>query len=153
MAWVHQISVSDGGVPKLPVARAMVTALGVLGDRQRNTGVHGGPERALCLYSLEVIEALRAEGHTIYPGAAGENITIAGLDWAQVVPGVRLAIGPEVVAEVSSYAGPCQQQTGWFTDGDFTRLSQKRNPGQSRVYARILEEGVVSTGDEVSLLT
>ncbi|MFQ5523578.1 MAG: MOSC domain-containing protein [Acidimicrobiia bacterium] len=153
MATVHQINLSDGGVPKLPVDRVMVTALGVLGDRQRNTQVHGGPERALCLFSLEVIEALRAEGHSIYPGAAGENITITGLDWNQVIPGVRLAIGPEVVAKVASYTAPCQQQARWFTDGDFTRLSQSRNPGRSRVYARILEEGVVSTGDEVSLLT
>jgi MOSC domain-containing protein YiiM len=153
MASVYQISVSDGGVPKTAVERAMVTALGVLGDRQRNTQIHGGPDRALCIFSLEVIEGLRSEGHTISPGAAGENITVAGLDWDQVVPGVRLAIGPEVVAEVASYTSPCTSQAQWFTDGDFTRLSQGRNPGRSRVYARVIDEGVVSTGDEVSLLT
>ena len=36
-------------------------------------------------------------------GAAGENVTIAGLDWADVRPGVRLRIG-EVLAEVWSFA-------------------------------------------------
>src|SRR6266508_2701810 len=64
---VHQISVSGGGVPKLPVPEAEITANGVSGDRQRDLRVHGGPERAVCLFSLDVIERLRAEGHPIAP--------------------------------------------------------------------------------------
>ena len=60
---VVQISVSDGGVPKQPVATAHVTAAGIVGDRQRNLKYHGGPDRALCLWSLEVIKALQQENH------------------------------------------------------------------------------------------
>ena len=59
---LHQISVSDGGLPKLPVPEARITLDGVEGDRQRNRDVHGGISRAVCLYSLEVIEALQREG-------------------------------------------------------------------------------------------
>lgn len=87
---VHQINVSPGGVPKLPVPEAEVMLQGLAGDRQRNRRIHGGPRRALCLYSLEVIDLLRAEGHPIAPGTAGENITISGVDWSDLRPGARI---------------------------------------------------------------
>ena len=90
---IFQINVSPGGVPKLPVRSAEVTALELVGDAHNNNVVHGGPTRAVCLYSLERILALQAEGHPIFPGATGENVTLAGVDWDAVVPGVRLQAG------------------------------------------------------------
>lgn len=146
---LHQISVSDGGVPKLPVAEARITVTGVSGDRQGHPDIHGGVDRAICLYSLEVIEALRAEGHTIMPGSSGENLTIAGLDWAQLKPGDRLRIGDSVRLELVSYTSPCKYNAQWFVDGNFSRISQKLHPGWSRTYARVLAEGVVRPGDAV----
>ena len=148
---LHQISISKGGLPKLPIPKARVTKEGVEGDRHRNTELHGGPDRAVCVYALEVIEALRKEGHSIVPGAAGENLTIAGLDWKHVVPGTRISVGNEVKLEVLNYTAPCSQNACWFTDGDFSRISQKVHPGRSRVYARVLAEGVVRQGDEVQV--
>src|SRR5262244_3215069 len=92
---IHQINVSNGGVPKYPLIEAKVTKQGVGGDRQKNLNVHGGPDRAVCLFSLELIERLQDEGHTIDPGSAGENLTLAGLEWEQLGPGALLNIGPE----------------------------------------------------------
>jgi MOSC domain-containing protein YiiM len=151
-ARVHQLSVSNGGVPKLPVPRAEVTASGIVGDRQRNRLFHGGPRRAVCLFALEEIERLRAEGHPVAPGTTGENVTVAGLPWERVRPGARLALGAEVVLEVTSYTAPCKNIGPSFHDGDFTRISQKLHPGESRVYARVLTPGIVRTGDPVVLL-
>ncbi len=148
---VHQINVSDGGVPKLPVPEAYITVQGVAGDRQRSPEFHGGPDRAVCLYALEVIESLRVEGHAVAPGSCGENLTLAGLDWARLTPGGRLRIGPDVRLEVMSYTDPCKHQTQWFKDGDFMRISQKKHPGCSRLYARVLAEGVVRPGDTVTV--
>ena len=149
--YLHQISVSSGGVPKLAVPQARVTKDGVEGDRQRNREVHGGPDRAVCVYSLEVIEALRKEGHSIASGSAGENLTLAGLNWKHVSPGTRLSVGNEVKLEVLSYTAPCKHNACWFKDGDFSRMSQKTHPGWSRVYARVLSEGIVRQGDEVEV--
>lgn len=146
---MYQISVSNGGVPKHPVGEARITTQGVSGDRQRSPKIHGGPTRAVCLYSLERIEALRAEGHSIYPGASGENLTLTGVDWAALKPGDRVSIGDRVRLEIVSYTAPCEHNAGWFHDGDFSRISQKRHPGWSRVYARVLQEGLVRTGDPV----
>ena len=95
---VCQISVSDGGVPKRPVLEAVITKAGVEGDRQQNLKFHGGPDRAVCLYSLELIERLQDEGHSIDAGSSGENLTISGLEWEKLKPGDRTsgwARGPD----------------------------------------------------------
>jgi len=141
----------EGGVPKRAVAEAEVTTLGVRGDLQRDTEHHGGPERAVCLFSTERIAALAAEGHPIAPGTTGENVTIEGLDWSALAPGVRLALG-EVVLEITRPAPPCRTIAGSFHEGAFTRISDKVHPGWSRLYARVLREGVVRRGDTVCLL-
>lgn len=149
---IVQISISAGGVPKHPVAEARVTADGIDGDGHRNTRYHGGPDRALCLYSIERIRALAAEGHSIVPGSIGENVTIEGLEWSAVEPGARMRLGERVVIEVTRYTSPCFNITSSFTDGDYSRVSQKQRPGSSRVYARVLTEGVIRRNDRVRLL-
>ena len=148
---VHQVNVSDGGVPKRPVLEARVTEEGVGGDRQRNLKVHGGPDRAICLFSLELIEQLQDEGHTIDAGSSGENLTLAGLEWQLIKPGARLSVGPDIQLEVMSYTSPCSHNARWFSDGAYDRISQKKNPGWSRVYARVLQGGVVRPGDAVAI--
>jgi MOSC domain-containing protein YiiM len=145
---LHAINISDGGVPKLQHKSCAVRRLGLEGDRQQDLEHHGGPERAVSLFSLEVIEALRAEGHPIAPGSTGENLTLAGLDWAGLAPGARLAIG-EVELQVASYAAPCNNINASFSDGRSVRVSQKVHPGWSRLYARVLKEGTVHVGDSV----
>lgn len=151
MGQIHQINTSHGGVPKLPVRRAVIDHSGVVGDEQADKVHHGGPERALCLFSLEVIERLQAEGHTIAPGSAGENITVSGLNWDRVVPGTRMTLGP-VEIEVTHYTTPCAKNARWFVDGRFTRMHQSKHRGESRVYARVLRGGSIQTGDPVELL-
>jgi MOSC domain-containing protein YiiM len=147
---VVQINVNpDGGVPKHPIPSAVVTVRGVTGDKQRLRRFHGGPTRAVSLYSYEHIQALRAEGHPIVPGSTGENLTISGLDWASLRAGSRLRIGQRLRIEITGYAAPCANIAGSFNDSMFKRISHKLNPGWSRLYARVLEDGVVSEGDVV----
>lgn len=152
MPRVHQINISDGGVPKGPVAGAHVDERGVEGDRQEDRVHHGHPEQALCLYSLEVIQKLQAEGHRIAPGSAGENLTLTGLDWSTVVPGVRMRIGDQLEIEITAYTAPCSKNAQWFVDGKFSRMSQASHPGESRVYARVITGGHITTGDRVELV-
>jgi len=149
---VHQVNVSRGGVPKLPVAAAEVGEGGLSGDRQRNRRVHGGPMRAVCLYSFEVIERLRAEGHPIVPGATGENLTVSGLDWSLVHPGVRLRVGDTVLLEVTRFTAPCENIAPAFLQGEFPRIAVQHAPFESRVYARVLATGSVRSGDPVEIV-
>jgi MOSC domain-containing protein YiiM len=149
---IFQLNRSGGGVPKLAVREARVTESGLEGDRQRDLRFHGGPDRALCLYSLERILELQAEGHPIFPGSAGENVTVAGLDWSRLEPGSRLALGDEALVEITSYTKPCKIIAESFTAGDFRRIYQNLRPGHSRLYARVLRPGRVSVGHAVRLM-
>jgi hypothetical protein len=145
---VTQVSASDGGVPKRAVKVAEVGDRGLVGDRQADRKHHGRPLQALCLWSLDVIEALQAEGHPIEPGAAGENVTLAGIEWSTLRPGTQLLIG-DVLVEVSAWATPCAKNAQWFTGGDFKRMEHDLHPGWSRAYAWVREPGTVRPGDPV----
>ena len=145
---IQNINISDGGVPKHSISHAVVNELGIEGDGHSNTKSHGGPMRALCLFSSELQEALNAEGHTIAPGDLGENITISGLDWNIVTPGRRFQLG-SVSIEITEYTAPCYKIGAYFKDEDFTRIDQEKNPGWSRVYARIVDSGELSLNENV----
>jgi MOSC domain-containing protein YiiM len=148
-ARIHQLNVSPGGVPKLPVLRARLTPLGLEGDAVRHPDIHGGPDRALCLYALERIDALRDEGHPVFPGSLGENVTTVGLDFDALQPGDRLALGPDALVEVVSHTAPCRTIAGSFHDRAYGRISHKTHPGWSRVYARVLLGGMLERGQPI----
>ena len=150
-AWIFQINISHGGVPKLPVHRAKVTSLGLEGDDHNNKELHGGPDKAMCLYSLERIRALQKEGHPIFPGSTGENLTVTGLDWTQITPGTRLHLGSEVHIEITQYTQPCYKLEGFFKEGQILRMEQAEHPGWARVYARVLSAGEIRIGDSIQL--
>ena len=148
---IVQLSISAGGVPKRGIAEAGITRLGLEGDGHHDAEHHGGPERAVCLFSLEAIHALAAEGHAIAPGAIGENVTTEGVDWSHVLPGAHLLLGERVLLQVTRYTSPCTTIAPVFVGREFSRVSQKRHPGWSRVYARVLVEGRLRTGDGVRI--
>jgi MOSC domain-containing protein YiiM len=148
---VAAINISGGGVPKRRISGAQVSRSGLDNDTQDDKKHHGGPERAVCLYSLERIRSLQTEGHPIDIGTAGENVTVEGIDWDQIVPGVTLGIGDEVLLEIVSFTNPCKTIRASFIAGEFVRIAQKLHPGWSRVYARVLREGQVRFGDPVQV--
>ena len=148
-AHVHQLAVSHGGVPKLPVREVLVHELGLAGDKQKHTKIHGGPNRAVCLYSLEHIHALQAEGHAITPGSTGENVTVAGLDRTSLVAGLRLTLGDDVILVLTSPTEPCKQIASSFVERKFRRIDVKQHPGWSRWYARVERGGLVRVGDVI----
>lgn len=147
---IESINTSSGGVPKTSVIEALVTARGIDGDRQSAGSAHGGRDRAVVLYSLEMIRALQREGHPIAPGTIGENLTISGIDWSRVTPGVKLAAG-NVLLRVTQYAAPGDQIRSSFLGDNFSRVSHQHHPGWSRVCARVLSGGVLRIGDPISL--
>jgi MOSC domain-containing protein YiiM/GNAT superfamily N-acetyltransferase len=146
-----QVNVSPGGVPKLPIEDGRVTWLGIEGDRQQETTVHGGPHRAVSILGIEAIRRVAAEGHPIAPGTTGENLTTEGFDVSTLPAGTRLEIGTEVVLELAGAANPCRTIRHSFADLRFGRLGMSVSPADSRMYARVIREGTVHPGDPIHL--
>lgn len=135
-------------MPKTPRGRAEATWGGLVGDVQHDRLHHGRPWQAVCLWSAEVVEGLQAEGHPIRFGSAGENLTLRGIDWATLSPGVRLQAGTALL-QLTSYAIPCAKNAQWFSDGGIRRMSHEVRPAGSRLYASVVRDGTVAPGDPV----
>lgn len=141
-----QLNVSAGGMPKRPVDRARVTRDGLEGDRQRNRKYHGGPNRAVCLFSLELYDRLRGLGIDLAPGSVGENFTTSGIDLQRLKKRDRLRVGGCLI-EITDVRVPCRNLKQW--DDDLPELIV----GFSGWVAKVVEEGEVVPGDQVEQVT
>jgi hypothetical protein len=65
--------------------------------------------RQVHLIHAELIDALRAQGFVVAPGAMGENITTRGIDLLGLPRGALLHIGADAVIEVTGLRNPCIQ--------------------------------------------
>jgi len=141
-----QVSISKGGMPKLPTdGPANVNVKGVEGDWQKNRKYHGGPDRAICLFSEELYDALKQKGvEGLYPGAVGENFTTRGVDLQALKKGDQLAVGGCVI-QIVDVRVPCRNLKQW--DAELPGLIV----GQSGWVCRVVKEGVVNAGDEVAV--
>jgi MOSC domain-containing protein YiiM len=135
-----QLNVSRGGMPKQPVLQAHVGAAGVEGDRQLNKKYHGGPDRAVCLFSTELYDRLRSFDINLPPGSVGENFTTSGMDLQKLQPGDRLKVGGCII-EITKVRVPCSSLKKW--DVDLPELIV----GYSGWVARVIQEGLVRPGD------
>jgi MOSC domain-containing protein YiiM len=99
------VCVSPGGIPKQVVSRAHVTAKGLSGDGHAHDK-HNRPDRAVSLFDWEILTQLQIEGFPLYPGAIGENLTVAGLHVQRMPPGTLLEIG-DVLLRLEQPRKPC----------------------------------------------
>jgi MOSC domain-containing protein YiiM len=156
---VHQLNVSNGGVPKYAIPHTEATPLGLAGDRQAHPEFHGGPRQALLLISRENLDALREDGWPLFPGALGENVTTEGIDFRQVRIGQRYRIG-EAIVEITKVRQPCHQLDPYgqgIQRAIFDRAAKNNDPrsahwGLSGFYAAVPRPGLIRTGDIIQLL-
>jgi MOSC domain-containing protein YiiM len=156
---IVQINVSKGGVPKLPIAEAVVTRLGIEGDDHAHPEVHGGPRQALLWICEEAIEELKTLGYPLYAGALGENLTSRGVDRRALRIGQRWRAGG-VVMELTKIRTPCQTIQVYGPDIGPAIYDQKVNSGDwtsprwglSGFYASVVQPGRIRAGDSLELL-
>jgi MOSC domain-containing protein YiiM len=156
---VTQVSVSRGGVPKYAVPEAMATRLGLEGDGHAHPRIHGGPQQALLLISAANIEALRARGWPLFPGALGENLTIEGLDFRQMRIGQRYRVGQALI-EITKVRQPCATLDPYGPGIQSAILDRTAMEGDasspkwglSGFYASVSQPGAIRTGDIIVLL-
>jgi MOSC domain-containing protein YiiM len=123
---------------------------GLSGDHQYDRRHHGGPERALLMYSADHYPLWRREWcrKDVGPGGFGENLTVSGLSEDTACIGDVFRIG-EVRIEVSSPRTPCSNVARRHGIPDLVGTIVQNH--RSGWYLRVLSEGWVEAGMEVML--
>ncbi|MCH8906745.1 MAG: MOSC domain-containing protein, partial [Candidatus Heimdallarchaeota archaeon] len=117
MAFVKQVNVrpisesadiGKVGLPKMSVLEAKVTKQGVGDDynHYRFVAKKNTPNRAVLIFTTDILEQLNNEGWPVNAGDLGENITIEGLAYAKIAVGTKISVG-EITIEVTEKADPC----------------------------------------------
>lgn len=155
---IVQVNISNGGMPKTPIAEGIVSELGIEGDHHNHPEFHGGPEKAILLISIEIIEELKMQGYPLYPGAMGENLTTSGIDIRALRIGDRVRAGG-VELELTKIRKPCRQlrvygeTLGETIYDPAVKAGDTTSPrwAMSGFYARVTAPGTVRAGDAISV--
>ena len=137
---------------KDPVAgNIALSHLGLAGDGQADLENHGGPDKAVLVYSQDHAERWRREAFPdgLPPGAFGENFTVQDLTEADVCVGDVVQVGTARV-EVSQPRQPCWKQGRRYGMNDL--VAKIVRTSRTGWYLRVRQEGVVEAGDVWTLL-
>lgn len=122
------------GTPSDPVQEATaISGLGLEGDRS----AYEGNTRQVLFVDKEILD-----GFGLEPGQVKENITVTGLNVAQVQPGQVFTIG-DVTLEAVGDCEPCGKM-------DAIRLGLKDQlQGKRGMLAKVINGGGIKVGDSV----
>ena len=104
---------------------------------------HAGKwHRQVSLLSADKIEAFKARGADVTPGAFGENLVVEGFDFRALPVGTLLRCG-DVLLEMTQIGKECHTHCAIYH-----KMGECIMPTEG-VFARVLEPGTISVGDEM----
>ena len=122
----------------------------LVGDGQADLRVHGGPDRALLIYSAEHYPAWETRfGRPLTYGSFGENFTVTKATELEVCLG-DVWVSDDIEIEVSQPRLPCfkvARRLDW--PGLNVEIIANRKGGW---YARVLKQGFVERGQNLRLV-
>jgi MOSC domain-containing protein YiiM len=142
-----------------PLALAVKT-LGIEGDQQADSSVHGGPNMAVYVYPVEhypVWQTIRHQALKVDQplpfGFMGENLTIEGLRETEVYVGDQLHIGdPDsgVVLAVTDPRSPCFKFNARMGFKHAAKMMMQS--AYTGWYCAVFRPGIVAAGDSIRLV-
>jgi len=130
-----------------------VTSTGIIGDRQADLAVHGGPEKALHIYPSEHHAHWRETFPDVtgifQPGGFGENISSDGFTEADLCIGDIFAAGSTRL-QISQGRQPCWKLN--MHTGNPAQAAAFQKTGRTGWYFRVIEEGTMQAGDTLKLI-
>ena len=125
-----------------------VKRLGLEGDQQANKKLHGGIDKAICVYPSEYYDLWKEElgKPDLSFGDFGENLTTVGLLEDDIYVGDRLRIG-SVEVVVTQPREPCITLNVRLGRKDVSALIRKS--GRSGFYFSVEKEGIIKNGDSI----
>ncbi len=123
----------------------------VAGDSVIDRKAHGGYDKAVYAYSIEDAKWWEGViGRELRNGSFGENLTVQGIELNSSLIGERWSVG-SCILEVSEPRIPCRVFAGfWDRPSLIKEFTDARRSG---TYLRIIEEGKVSAGDEIKVIS
>ncbi|MBP1992949.1 MOSC domain-containing protein YiiM [Paenibacillus eucommiae] len=152
-----QVLIVDGkelitGIMKFPSdAPLFLSSIQLEGDGQADLAVHGGVDKALCVYCQEHYSHWeQVLGEKLEYGAFGENVTVLGLLESDVCIGDRYELGAALV-EVTQPRQPCFKLAKRYGRVDLPLMVQKT--GFTGFYFRVIREGIIPVQPDVRLVS
>ena len=105
-----------------------------------------GIKRQVSLLSVGSIEKMKAMGLNVGPGDFAENLTVEGLELHTLIPGTRLAVGGEVILQISQIGKACHTGCAIFKE-----VGKCIMPKEG-VFATVVKSGEIRTGDLVEIV-
>ena len=123
----------------------------VAGDSVIDRKAHGGYDKAVYAYSIEDAKWWEGViGRELRNGSFGENLTVQGIELNSSLIGERWSVG-SCILEVSEPRIPCRVFAGFWDRP--TLIKEFTDAKRSGTYLRIIEEGKVSAGDEIKVIS
>ena len=143
MARIVAVSTSkEKGVKKEVIPEGVLRENhGLVGD------AHATPstQRQVSLLATESVERMRSPGIDLEPGDFAENLTCEGIDLVSLPVGTQLAIGNEVVLEITQIGKECHDRCAIYEQvGDCVMPREG-------VFAIVTRAGDVASGDGVEV--
>jgi len=138
------------GICKLPTSDPLfLSRLGLEGDGVGDLTHHGGHDKALCVYSADYFPYWeKTLGISLPDAPFGENLSVSELHEDAICIGDIFQLGTAVV-QVSQPRQPCSTLAARYGRSDMVKLVV--NSARTGFYFRVLQEGVISTGNTLDL--
>ncbi len=136
---------------KQPVTgRVFVSRTNLEGDEQADLTVHGGPDKAVCVYSGDHFPFWQETlpNHDWIAGSFGENLTLGKISEEDVCIGDIWQID-ETLLEVSQPRQPCWKLARRWNEPMLPKLVLRH--GKTGWYFRVLQEGSIQPSSAISL--
>ena len=127
--------------PMNPVDSAtFIEGFGIEGDR------HAVKSGARTVRQVLLMDEDTLEGFGLGIGQVRENVTVRGIDLHDVSAGQRLALGDDVVVEITQFCAPCERM-------DEVRPGLREELFEQRgMLATVISGGAVNVGDQVQVI-
>ena len=132
-----QICVGHREPMRVAESTSVIAGYGLDGDR------HAGSGGARKLRQVLLMDEETLETFSLSHGEVRENITTSGIGLASLHEGQRLALGEEVVLEISGHCNPCARM-------DEIRPGLRRElEGRRGMLASVVRGGTINVGDAI----
>jgi MOSC domain-containing protein YiiM len=115
---------------------------GLEGDAHASRGI----ARQVSLLAEGSIDKMRSLGLELKPGDFAENLTVGGMELFTLPVGTKLRVGGEVILEISQIGKACHKGCAIFQAVGACVMPKEG------VFARVIRNGKIRTGDDIEII-